>query len=178
MHTLKSISPAAIPAALDKALRYRLLNEPLEAESVCLDILRVEPANQEAQVTLLLARTDLFQDEYMAAFERAKGALSSLTDDYDRAYYEGVIHERWAKAQIMRHVPGHMVRGWYLHAMHCYERAQPLAGPDNPDAILRWNTCARVLERLGDVSPQEHGVSRDIVTEYDDETPSGLAPHK
>jgi hypothetical protein len=174
MHTLKSISPAAVPAALDKALRYRLLNEPLEAESVCQDILHIQPANQEAVVTLLLARTDLFQDEYMAAFERAKAALSALTDDYERAYYEGVIHERWAKAQTARHVPGHMVRGWYLHAMHCYERAQSLAAPDNPDAILRWNTCARVLERLGNVQEPAHGVTRDIVTEYDDETPSAI----
>ena len=174
MHTLKSISPAAVPAALEKALRYRLLNEPLEAESVCLDILRVDPANQEAHVTLLLARTDLFQDEYMAAFERAKAALASLTDKYDRAYYEGVVHERWAKAQTLRRVPGHMVRGWYLHAMQCYERAQALAALDNPDAILRWNTCARVLERTARAAESEQSVSRDIVTEYDDETPSAL----
>jgi hypothetical protein len=174
MHTLKSISPAAVPAALEKALRYRLLNEPLEAESVCLDILRVDPANQEAHVTLLLARTDLFQEEYMEAFERAKAALASLTDQYDRAYYEGVIHERWAKAQTARRVPSHTVTGWYLHAMHCYERAIALAPADNPDAVLRWNTCARVLSRTSDKPAPEQEVNRDIVTEYDDETPSAL----
>ena len=47
---------------LEKALRYRLLNEPLEAESICLDVLQAEPANQEALVTLVLARTDLFDE--------------------------------------------------------------------------------------------------------------------
>ena len=50
----KPISRDAIPAALAKAERYRLLNEPGEAESICLDILQIEPANQEAIVTLLL----------------------------------------------------------------------------------------------------------------------------
>src|SRR5262245_26474705 len=99
MHKLKSISAAAVPAALEKALRYRLLNEPLEAESICLDILRVEPDNPEAQVTLLLARTDLFEEDYVAAMERAKAVLPLLASEYDRAYYEGVIYERWAKAQ-------------------------------------------------------------------------------
>ena len=89
--------------------------------------------------------TDLFDDEYTAALERAKAVLPRLASDYDRAYYEGMIHERWAKAQTARKVPSHVVRGWYLHAMHCYERAEAVAPPDNPDAILRWNTCARVL---------------------------------
>ena len=178
MHKLKSILPAAVPAALEKALRYRLLNEPLEAESVCLDILRVDPANQEAQVTLLLARTDLFHDEYMAALERAKAALGPLEDEYDRAYYEGVIYERWAKAQTARRVPSHMVTGWYLHAMHCFERAQALAAPDNPDAILRWNTCARVLARAGETAPADQHITRDIVAEYDDEAPTvKVEPH-
>ena len=68
-----------MPAALEKALRYRLLNEPLEAESICLDVLQAEPENQEALVTLVLARTDLFDEEYTAAFERAKAVLPKLT---------------------------------------------------------------------------------------------------
>src|SRR5262245_6467203 len=139
MRKLKSIAESAVAAALEKALRYRLLNEPLEAESICLDILHVEPENQEAIVTLLLARTDLFAEEYTTAFERAKSVLPRLATNYDRAYYEGMIHERWAKAQSLRRVPHHVVAGWYLHAMHCYERAEVLAPADNPDAILRWN---------------------------------------
>ena len=98
MHTLKPISKSAGPAALEKALRYRLLNEPLEAESICLDVLQADPTNQEALVTLVLARSDLFGEEYTAAFERAKAVLPKLTSEYDRAYYEGMIFERWAKA--------------------------------------------------------------------------------
>ena len=37
-----------MPAALEKALRYRLLNEPVEAESICRDVLEVDPDNQAA----------------------------------------------------------------------------------------------------------------------------------
>jgi hypothetical protein len=172
MHKLKSIPAAAAPAALEKALRYRLLNEPLEAESICQDVLRVDPGNQEALVTLLLARTDLFDDEYIAALERAKAALAALTGEYERAYYEGVIYERWAKAQTLRHVPAHVVTGWYLHALHCFERAIALAAEDNPDAILRWNTCARYLDHHPADAVEEQSLTRDLEAEFSDETPA------
>jgi hypothetical protein len=170
MRQLKSISEAAVPAALEKALRYRLLNEPVEAESICQDVLLVDPGNEEALVTLLLARTDLFDDEYMAAFERARAVLPRFNAEYDRAYYEGVIHERWAKAQESRRVPTHVVTGWYLHAMHCFERAEKLAPTDNPDAILRFNTCARWLARHDDeAAPGDFNLSRDVESEFGEE---------
>ena len=172
MHTLKSISKAAVASALEKALRYRLLNEPLEAESICQDILRVDPDNQQARVTLLLARTDLFDDEYVAALERAKAVLGSLAGEFDRAYYEGVIYERWAKAETRRGVPHHVARGWILHAMQCFERAEGLSSPDNPDAILRWNTCARLLAREAEAAPAEVSLTRDLEAEFGDEARS------
>lgn len=172
MTSLKPIPDAAIPAALEKALRYRLLNEPLEAESICLDILHADPGNEEALINLLLARTDLFAEEYTAAFERAKTVLPKLTSDYDRAYYEGVVHERWAKAQTARRVPGHVVNGWYMRAMRCFERAEALAPADNPDAILRWNTCARLLDRGAISEAAERSINRDIDAEFGEEVHS------
>jgi hypothetical protein len=48
MH-LKPLSVDAIPSALVNAERYRFLNEPGEAESICLDVLAVDPANQAAR---------------------------------------------------------------------------------------------------------------------------------
>ena len=171
MRNLKSIFKAAVPLALEKAVRYRLLNEPLEAESICLDVLRVDPENQQALVTSLLALSDLFDDD-MAALERAKVVLPRLTSEYDRAYYEGVIHERWAKAETARRVPSHVVTGWYLLAMHCYERAEALAPSDNPDAILRWNTCARWLTRHENDSTADPSLMRDMATEFGEETPT------
>ena len=64
----KLISKAGVPAALEKATRYRLLNEPLQAESICRDILTVEPENQQALITLLLAVTDQFDKELAGTF--------------------------------------------------------------------------------------------------------------
>jgi hypothetical protein len=31
--------------------------------------------------------------------------------------------------------------------MHWFEKAEPLRPPGHDDAILRWNTCARIIER-------------------------------
>ena len=46
MFALKPISRDSLDGALAKAERYRLLNEPNEAESICRDILEVAPANR------------------------------------------------------------------------------------------------------------------------------------
>src|SRR5215470_3145858 len=90
---LKSLSVEGIPAALERAQRYRLLNEPSQAESICLDILRADPNNHEAVVLLLLALTDQFSEhnQYVA---RARALLSQLPDEYQREYYGGLISER------------------------------------------------------------------------------------
>ena len=55
---LKPISVESIPEALAKVERYRLLNEPSLAESICLDILAIVPGHQQALISMLLARTD------------------------------------------------------------------------------------------------------------------------
>ena len=54
---LKSLHKDAIPGALAKAERYRLLHEPWQSESICQDVLRVDPANETALITLITART-------------------------------------------------------------------------------------------------------------------------
>jgi hypothetical protein len=38
-------------------------------------------------------------------------------------------------------------------AMQHYERAMNFAIPGNDDAILRWNTCARVIMQNPDIRP-------------------------
>ena len=60
MFQLKPISKESIPAAIEKAERYRLLDEPNLAESICLDILEADPQNAKAIIILLLAITDQF----------------------------------------------------------------------------------------------------------------------
>ncbi|MCA9289941.1 MAG: hypothetical protein KDA25_02365, partial [Phycisphaerales bacterium] len=94
----KPISTASIGRALAKAERYRLLNEPREAESICRDILLAAPGHPEATVLLLLALTDQFGRVRGVRMEHATEALDAIADPYTRAYYAGVIAERWAKA--------------------------------------------------------------------------------
>jgi hypothetical protein len=154
MFELKPLSREAVGRALEKAERYRLLNEPGEAESICLDVLSVEPENQQALITLLLAHTDEFE-EMAGEMARAQEVVPRLKGDYERAYYAGIIHERKAKAQIKRGGPGMgaVAQGGFRRAMSLYEKAEGLRPPGNDDALLRWNACARLLERLPRLEP-------------------------
>ena len=149
----KPISRDGIPSALAKAERYRLLNEPGEAESICLDVLQIEPANQDALVTLLLSLTDQFPHEAgtsAALACRADALADQLTDAYDREYYRGIVRERRAKSALQRdsfHSSASAV-GWLHEALACFERAEALKPAHNDDAVLRWNACARMMQRL------------------------------
>jgi hypothetical protein len=150
MFPLKPLHRDSIDGALAKAERYRLLNEPGEAESICLDILEVDPGNQVARVALLLTLTDQFV-EYPEAYARAREVLGGLDSEYDRAYYGGIIAERRAKAQLTRHGQG--VYDWLVDAMKCFERAEQLRPAHNDDAVLRWNACVRFLQRHPNLRP-------------------------
>src|SRR5947208_6036817 len=149
MSELKRLHKDAIPAALEKAERYRLLNEPGEAESICLDILHVDPENQHAIITLLLALTDRFEKGYGVSDSQSKELLTQLKSEYDRAYYSGIVAERRAKMKLRQHTPGCRFQAYDLlrEAMSWFEKAEPLRPAGHDDAILRWNTCARIIER-------------------------------
>ena len=147
MFELKRLSEEAIPAALEKALRYRLLNEPAEAESICHDVLHIDPENQQALVALLLALTDRFGKGYAVGIMQAQEVLSHLRDAYERAYYAGIICERRAKARLHQGHPGsgHDAYELLREAMNWFEQAETLRPPRNDDALLHWNTCARLI---------------------------------
>jgi hypothetical protein len=146
---LKPITKEGIPTALQKAERYRLLNESSAAESICLDVLEIDPKNQDALVSLLLSITDQFSDELAEGVHRAREVLPKLTDDYERAYYAGIISERRANAQLHRGALGsaEVASEWFHDAMTWYEKAEKMRPPSNDEAILRWNTCARMLAK-------------------------------
>jgi hypothetical protein len=147
MFDLKPLSRDAIPAALEKAVRYRLLNEPGEAESICLDVLGADPDNQKALVTLLLAITDRFGAGFGVGNKQTQELLVRIQGDYERAYYAGLVAERRAKAKLAQHVPGseHAAYDWLRDAMDWYEKAEKLRPAGNDDALLRWNACARII---------------------------------
>lgn len=143
---LKPISKAGITEAISKAELYRYLNEPGEAESICRDILAQEPHHQTALRLLGLAITDQFAGGTSDRHAEAARTFNSLTSDYERAYYAGILQERIAKAQLRAGRPPHTVTPTFEDAMRCFEKAEKLRPPDNDDAILRWNRCVRLLQ--------------------------------
>jgi hypothetical protein len=157
MFQLKPMTKGGVAAALTKAERYRLLNEPEGAESICLDVLEVDSENQQALVTLLLARTDQIAQGIAGSVTRAREVLPRLTDEYDRAYYAGIINERRGHAQLLSPSMGASVLAydWFREAMDCYERAEAIRPAGNDDAVLRWNSCARVLNAHPELTPRQ-----------------------
>ena len=148
MFELKTLSAEAIPAALEKAERYRLLNEPGEAESICLDVLRTAPENQPALVALLLAVTDRISKGYGVSDTQAKDILGRISGEYERAYYSGLLAERRAKMKLAQGAHGAVwAYDLFREAMDCYEKAEAIRPHGNDDALLRWNTCARIIEK-------------------------------
>jgi hypothetical protein len=145
---LKTLSPEAVARALARAERYRLLNEPGEAVSICLDALEVQPDNQTALTTLILALTEQFENDASCVAE-AWTTVARLRDDYERAYYSGIIYERRAKSRLRHGMPGcgPQAYEWLRDAMTWYEKAEAIRPAANDDALLRWNACARLIMR-------------------------------
>ena len=141
----KPLSPEAVPAALEKANRYRLLNEPGAAESIYLDILAVEPDNQEALKNIVLAMSDRFGKDYAIGDTNVNEYLGRIADEYERAYYTGIVFERRAKATLNKNGVG--AYELFRQAMDHFEKAESIRPAGNDDAILRWNGCARVINR-------------------------------
>lgn len=152
---LKPISRDAVPAALERAERYRLLNEPVQAESICQDVLAVDPGNQRALVMQLLAITDHLQTEMSRGVQRARDVAAKLENEYQRAYYGGIICERYAMALLAHGAPraGESAYQWLRDAMELYEQAEKIRPLGEDEAILRWNTCARLIERVPHIAP-------------------------
>ena len=148
MLALKSIAVEAVPTALAKAQQYRLLNEHNEAESICLDILAVAPNHQEALKTLLLALTDKFADFGISpSFEKAREIVAKLDTSHCKAYFSGIIFERRAKFHLRQGGPGAGTEAynWLVKAMDAFAEAMTECDPKNQDAVLRWNSCVRII---------------------------------
>ena len=160
MFQFKSLHHDAIPAALEKAHRYRLLNEPEQAESICEDVLRLQPENQDALATLILALTDRFHGPRPVSPSTVRVLVPRLHGDYEREYYAGIIDEREGIAWMRSDRPrsGSAAYECFRQAMLHFERAEAIRPDGNDDSILRWNSCARMIANHPDVAPVEEGV--------------------
>jgi hypothetical protein len=166
MFDLKPISHDSVAGALAKAERYRLLNEPSDAESICHDILQIEPDNQAALIHLILALTDQIPQD-TRAFADALATVSHLDSAYDRAYYNGIAWERRAKARYQTGGPGAhgYVYEWIATALQLFKTAEALRPQANDDALLRWNACVRFLSHHRELAPVAEEIAEPIVSE-------------
>ena len=158
MDPLKPLHPSAIATCLEKARHYRLLNDPENAESICLDIIELQPDHQEALQTLILSVTDQF-DGGTKRIRQAKQYLDRLTGEYDQSYHHGLLLERAARAVLTRKTPDSAFAAfdWLREAKQHYEKAEALSSDDNDDAVLRWNACTRTIENRGlKARPADH----------------------
>ena len=170
MVELKTLTPDVVPSALEKAKRYRLLNEPDEAESICLDILAVDADNQEALILLLLALTDKFPDHGLnPAYEQGRKIVDKLDSAYCKSYYTGILFERRAKFHFKQGGPGSgaVAYDWFAKAMRSYGEALAGCDPDNQDAMLRWNSCARFINNHPDLKTFEAEQPEMLLDSYD-----------
>lgn len=166
MFALKPISPSSIPNALAKAERYRLLNEPGLAESICRDVLHADPENQQARISLVLALTDQIA-LHPRAFAEAIACAGKLDSAYERAYYTGIAWERRARAQFLsgRHDAKHQTYDWLQRGLALFEEAEAVRPEGNDDSVLRWNTCVRLLQQHPEIAPREAEASEGILSE-------------
>jgi tetratricopeptide (TPR) repeat protein len=166
MFPLKPLALEAVPGALAKVERYRLLNEPEQAESICRDVLDAAPGQTDALVMLILTLSDQFAKRPRLV-EEALAASRQLTAEYERAYYTGMIWERRARARYELGGYGSttFVHTWFQEAMSWFEKAEALRPPGNDEALLRWNTCARFLNTHPEVQADRDTVYEPLMLE-------------
>jgi tetratricopeptide (TPR) repeat protein len=142
-HELKSVAGHDLDQAQRKAEKYRDLNQPDESDSICQDILAVDPGHQAALKTLGLSITDRFSGDGMQ-LRQALEVFAKIKDAYERTYLAGIAWERHAKAQLAEGIgPG--AYDAFQNALDLFEDAEELAPEKDPDPILRWNRCVREL---------------------------------
>ncbi len=163
-YELKSISKSGIDEAISKAELYRYLNEPEETESICHDILAIDPGHQIALRLLAMAITDQFDGSTSDRFGEAESILRRLTDRYEKFYYLGIVQERRAKALLRAGRAPHTLLPFFEEAMRCFSQAADLRPPGNDDAILRWNRCVRILQSNPDFAPEKYHM---IIEDHD-----------
>ncbi len=145
---LHDIHGDAIESALSKARQYRSLLEPEIAESICLDILHIDVNNQSALVVYILALTDqLHHPEKKPQIKDIQRAINRLESEYQRHYYTGLLHERRARFMISQPMSHSFAYDYFIEAMQCYKQAKNLSPEHNDDAILRWNSCVRTIQK-------------------------------
>lgn len=145
---LHDIHSDAIESALNKARQYRSLLEPQIAESICLDILHIDDTNQQALVLYILALTDqIHHGEKQSEIKLIQKTIDRLQSDYQRHYYNGLLNERRARYLITQPMSHSFAYDYFAEALQYYQQAEKISPEQNDDAILRWNSCIRTIQK-------------------------------
>lgn len=155
MLELKKISPDYIPRALEKAEKYRLMNHPKTAESICRDVLAVDPKNQSAITLMVVALTEQFENsrKYNVKLKGVQKLLPEIHDEYTRTYLSGLVLERWARARSDE-LPGVDLYEYLREAMDLYEKAEPLRPEGDESCLLHYNFCVRFIDHHAHIRPR------------------------
>lgn len=145
---LHDIRISAVEQALEKAKQYRSLLEPEIAESICLDVLKIDPDNQAVLVIYILALLDqISQTENQRQIKAAERTTEKLASQYQRYYYTGLLKERRARHLLTQAMSHSFAYEYLIEALDCYQQAIKLCPEKNDEAILRWNSCIRTIEK-------------------------------
>lgn len=159
MSELKPLSTNAIDHAIEKAQRYRLLNQPLQAESICLDVLHTQPDNEQALIELTLALSDQLADGDPGSLDQARQVVQKMNTEYHQAYYSALLSERQALVLLkQRGKRSSLVAFEFFNdALAQYEVAMHHKPDGEDESILRWNFCKRMINKhqLNDIDPEE-----------------------
>ena len=145
---LHSIRISAVDKALEKAIQYRSLLEPEIAESICLDVLNVDPENQDVLIVYILALLDqVSHAENQTQIKTIEGTIEKLASQYQRYYYTGLLSERRARHLLTQAMSYSFAYDYFIEALNFYQQAIDRCPEKNDEAILRWNSCIRTIEK-------------------------------
>lgn len=105
---------------------------------------------------MILALTDQFPDgAHPQAAVEAEKAAARIQDEYKRLYLSDIIRERRGKAMLAAAVPARHGRRRNGCVKRCRATSvrKPLRPAGNDEAVLRWNTCARLLMTIPSTAP-------------------------
>jgi hypothetical protein len=145
---LHNIHSGAIESAIEKAEQYRSLLEPEIAESICLDILHIDPEQQQALIIYILSLTDqVNQMEKQSQIKAIQRSIDKLQGEYQRLYYTGLLNERRARFMMTQPMSQSFAYDYFYEALQAYHKARGIRPDDNDETILRWNSCIRTIEK-------------------------------
>jgi tetratricopeptide (TPR) repeat protein len=145
---LHDIRISAVEKALEKAKQYRSLLEPEIAESICLDVLNIDPENQGVLIVYILALLDqVARAENQTQIKTIERTIEMLTSQYQRYYYTGLLSERRARHLLTQAMSHSFAYDYFIEALAFYQQAIDRCPEKNDEAILRWNSCIRTIEK-------------------------------